>query len=81
MVPELSVIAIIEFQTYYSCAPLEMISGVDTKEESRDTYSDLLLLKNLSLRFHLALNCPQLREGSHTFRKELLRVMPFPLIQ
>lgn len=50
MVPELSVIAIIEFQTYYSCAPLEMISGVDTKE-SRDTYSDLLLLKNLSQGF------------------------------
>ena len=37
MVPELSVIAIIESQTYYPCAPLEMISGVNTKEESRDT--------------------------------------------
>lgn len=47
MVPDLSVIAIIEFQTYYPCAPLEMISGVNTKKESRDTYSDLLLLKNL----------------------------------
>lgn len=30
MVPD-SYLYVIEFQTYYSCAPLEMISGVDTK--------------------------------------------------